>query len=112
MKATLTKTEFKTYLESKTPSAMVGIAAHAEKCPLAKYFQTINEIKPNQVEIDGEVCLHNKDGDVVRTAKFTPWMEKFIQGVDEFGTESESKSDKFGSVRISAKKALDILAKC
>jgi hypothetical protein len=52
----------------------------------------------------------NKDGDVAKIGKLTPWMEKFVKGIDEFGTES--KSNKGTGVRISAKKALDILATC
>lgn len=104
MKATVTKKEFQAYLETKTPSAQIGISGNSEKCPLAKYFQTINEIKPSQVEVNGSILLNDKEGNFVKEVDLKPWMLKFINGVDALNEDN--------NVRISAKKALDILATC
>lgn len=109
MKATVTKTDFKAWLEAKSPSNLAGIAADPENCPLAKYFQEINETKKKYIEVNGEVIVSNKDGKSVK-AKLKPWMSEFIGMVDEW-PENEEKNPK-GSKRISVKKALEILAEC
>lgn len=101
MKATVSKKEFKAWLETKTSSAQVGVPSDGEKCPLAKYFQSINGIKPGQVEVGGEIVIYDKDGLHSKAASSKPWMVKFMDGVD-----------KIDGTRISAKKALDILATC
>jgi hypothetical protein len=108
MKTTVTKTEFKSWLETKTPGALVGIAGEGESCPLAMYFRTINGVKKGKVEIDGSVTIYDKNGDSKSTYT-KPWMNKFIEKVDGW---PESEENKTKSDRITAKRALDILAQC
>lgn len=106
MKLTVTKTEFKSWLEEKKPSASVGRGGDDEGCPLAIYFRTINEVGKGKILINADAIQGPLSS---KATQLKPWMNEFISKVDNWIDDEENKT---GSDRISAKKALDILASC
>jgi hypothetical protein len=114
MKTTTTKQEFQAWLKNKKPSALAGFAGNPYSCPLAQFFRSINELKEDQVNIvdigglNEGVLILNKEGNEKRE-NLKPWMKKFIEKVDSW---LDDETNKNGSDRISAKKALDILSSC
>ncbi len=111
IKTTTTKKKLQAYFESKAPNAIVGISGVNDDCPLARYFKAINDLKKNKSDINIgnmiNIDIYNGE-DSTETFASEPkaWMRNFIEAVD---SEENPVSP---SGRVSAKKALEILAKC
>lgn len=110
MKTTTTKKAFKSWLESKKPKSIVGYTRDHTSCPLATYFIEINNSLTNKIEVEvtpDEIAFFEKSsspnicGSVfIKNYLPSPWMSNFINQVDDDA-----------AVKITAKKALEILNK-
>ena len=114
MKLDFTKAEFQAWLESKAPSAQVGLTADRNSCPLANFITKTSKTKDK----DKDTCKvyvyresievwDKKESHVLKFVKNKAWMTKFIKEID--GPEDDNYND---NKRVSAKRALEALSKC
>lgn len=106
MRATCTKKEFKNWLLTKKSNAKVGVSCDSESCPLAHFFHSINDTsKDLHIDVENGLIQIFDEFDNTKKAETKLWMRKFITIVDSLGNFRSG-------YKVSAKKALEILANC
>lgn len=80
----LPRKDFRRWLESKSPKAVVGTRGSLCGCPLARYLSSLSHVGYVAVCTD-DIYWFDVDEDRPHVMKTPLWAENFISHVDESG---------------------------